>query len=1021
MDDQEFFPAEGSGTDAKKDLVRNIAKSGDKPLEDPSRATLHYGEESRPELGGDTGDQTRAFVTEPVVSENQAPASDTDDTTVNDRSNTGVPPVQFTPGNANASTITSEQNSAPAHVVLDQPTLPEFDLDQNAPAAPVTANPSKTDTPHVSRQSQEHENVAPTEIQLEGTEVAENAAGAVVGRLSVVDPNNADSHSFTVSDERFEIVDGEIRLRPGVVLDHEDAATIRLDVTATDRGGLSVTETFEITVLDVNEGPESISLDAASIAENAEGAVVGQISVVDPDSGDGHTYTVSDDRFEIVNGELRLKPGVSLDHEEAASITVDVTATDSGGLSISESFEISVEDVNEAPIGIELDSRTIVGGEDGAVVGRIAGTDPDAGDTLSFTVSDERFEIVDGDVRLRPGNTVSSEEGDLELVVTATDSGGLSTSETFTISVFDPPVISVESGFTAEYFDVDHSLKKMSDIDWDATPTHSEMTQDINYENGHGSFWSGGDTDTFGARVSGNIEVEEGGVFTFHLGGDDGAILFVNGKKIVDNDGEHGFRTRTGEVELPEGNHHIEVRYFENYGRAGLRLQWEGPGIDGPELVEASGSGAALGIEGVATPLNLNIGNVDSDAGYRLEGLPDGTLVQVSDAALTVGENGVVDLTGFDLTDLSITPPIGSAGAFLPNLVVAQVAPNGEIIEVSHPIEIDVTPAHLSTPDIEMFGGFHASYFDVDYSLSRLDQIDWDVTPTHEEIVTEVNYANSRGSFWEGGSTDTFGVRIEGDIEVTEGGQYEFFLGGDDGAVLYIDGRPVIDNDGLHGFRTRSSEVDLEPGSYNIEVRYFENHGHAGLKLEWQGPGTDGRELLTAKPDLEIEQNGSTQIAIDLGDPAATESVVIDGLPADTVLFIGDDTFVTDGGPLDVSGYDVSLMELSPPAGFVGTIKGEISTVSKGFNGQLTEGGTTFEMTVGGEGESRSAATKSDGSLTMIDGSQEEPNSDDWTQLEQPTNTDEGDPDDVLSEEISELQVPEAQGEHMDTYERYDW
>ena len=47
-------------------------------------------------------------------------------------------------------------------------------------------------------------------------------------------------------------------------------------------------------------------------------------------SCDSHTFVVSDDRFEVADGQLRLKPGVSLDHEEAASVEVDVTATDAG-------------------------------------------------------------------------------------------------------------------------------------------------------------------------------------------------------------------------------------------------------------------------------------------------------------------------------------------------------------------------------------------------------------------------------------------------------------------------------------------------------------------------------------------------------------------------------------------------------------------------------------------------------------------------------------------------------------------
>ena len=159
-------------------------------------------------------------------------------------------------------------------------------------------------------------NYAPTEVRLEGTSVSENTKGAVIGKLSVVDANSGDTHSYTVSDERFEVVNGEVRLKSGIALDHEEAATIQLEVTATDSGGLSLTETFEIDVIDVNEGPEAVSLDGAALAENSEGAVVGRLNTIDPDAGDTHSYTVSDERFEVVNGEVRLKSGIALDHEE---------------------------------------------------------------------------------------------------------------------------------------------------------------------------------------------------------------------------------------------------------------------------------------------------------------------------------------------------------------------------------------------------------------------------------------------------------------------------------------------------------------------------------------------------------------------------------------------------------------------------------------------------------------------------------------------------------------------------------
>ncbi len=51
------------------------------------------------------------------------------------------------------------------------------------------------------------------------------------------------------------------------------------------------------------------------MAENAAGAIIGNLGVVDPDVGDTHTWSVDDVRFEVVAGQLKLKAGQSLNFE----------------------------------------------------------------------------------------------------------------------------------------------------------------------------------------------------------------------------------------------------------------------------------------------------------------------------------------------------------------------------------------------------------------------------------------------------------------------------------------------------------------------------------------------------------------------------------------------------------------------------------------------------------------------------------------------------------------------------------
>jgi len=279
-------------------------------------------------------------------------------------------------------------------------------------------------------------NDAPDDIALSNTSVAENAAGAVVGTVTVSDPDSGDTHSLSVDDARFEVVGGQLRLKSGVSLDHEVEEQIEVTVTATDSGGLSLSKAFTVSVLDVNEVPTAIALSSAAVAENAAGAVVGTLTVSDPDDGDGHGFAVDDTRFEVVGGQLRLKAGESLDHEAAEQLQVTVTATDSGGLDLSQGFTISVLDVNEAPTAIALSNASVDEGAAGAVVGALAASDPDEGDSHSFAVDDARFEVVGGQLRLKDGVSLNAATDDgLSVTVTATDSGGLAVNESFTLNV----------------------------------------------------------------------------------------------------------------------------------------------------------------------------------------------------------------------------------------------------------------------------------------------------------------------------------------------------------------------------------------------------------------------------------------------------------------------------------------------------------------------------------------------------------------------------------------------------------
>ncbi|KOR28063.1 hypothetical protein TI03_05585, partial [Achromatium sp. WMS1] len=297
-----------------------------------------------------------------------------------------------------------------------------------------------------------NENTAPTSIALSVNTVAENLIGQEIGTLTVTDPDGDTSFTYRVDDERFEVNDTTLKLKTGRALDYEAEPTVEVKVTAIDSGGASKSQLFTIEVQnvtpDLNTGaPTNISLGSQNVTENVQGDVVGTLTVTDPDGDTSFTYSVDDERFEIDGtGQLKLKAGNALDYEVEPTVDVTVTAIDSGGLSTSQLFTITVDnvdpDTNSTPTNISLnDQKQITEGLAGDVVGTLTVTDPDGDTSFTYRVDDERFEVNGtGQLKLKAGTALNYEtDPTVDLVITATDSGGLSKSQHFTITVQDVP------------------------------------------------------------------------------------------------------------------------------------------------------------------------------------------------------------------------------------------------------------------------------------------------------------------------------------------------------------------------------------------------------------------------------------------------------------------------------------------------------------------------------------------------------------------------------------------------------
>lgn len=147
-----------------------------------------------------------------------------------------------------------------------------------------------------------------------------------------------------------------------------------------------------------NRAPTDIALDNMSINENLPvQTLIGRFTTTDPDPQDSHTYAFisgagdMDNSHFLITGDSLLC-GEMFDYETKNIFSIRVSATDLGSLSFEKQITISINDVsdpvaNQSPTDISLNMSTIDENEpSGSLLGRLTTTDPDAGDTHTYSL-----------------------------------------------------------------------------------------------------------------------------------------------------------------------------------------------------------------------------------------------------------------------------------------------------------------------------------------------------------------------------------------------------------------------------------------------------------------------------------------------------------------------------------------------------------------------------------------------------------------------------------------------------------
>ena len=292
---------------------------------------------------------------------------------------------------------------------------------------------------------------APSDISLDQQSILENRGiGATVGLLSSVDEDTESVHTYSLvagdgdTDNAIFALDGQ-SVKTNTSLDFETKSNYSIRIQTEDNTGLTFSKSFTITILDAPESPTDITLDSQSIDENeAPESAIGTFTTTDDDTENIHTYSLiagegdtDNDAFTIVGSILNAAE--SFNFEAKSTYSIRVQTDDGVSNPFSKTFEITVQDVNEAPTSISLSSNELSEDADtGFEVGIFATQDVDVDDSFTYSLTAGSGDTNNALFRIENDKLIvdadlTAEASPLTLRVQSTDTGGLSVQEVFEI------------------------------------------------------------------------------------------------------------------------------------------------------------------------------------------------------------------------------------------------------------------------------------------------------------------------------------------------------------------------------------------------------------------------------------------------------------------------------------------------------------------------------------------------------------------------------------------------------------
>ncbi len=115
--------------------------------------------------------------------------------------------------------------------------------------------------------------------------------------------------------------------------------------------------------------------------------------------------------------------------------------------------------------------------------------------------------------------------------------------------------------------------------------------------------------------------------------------------------------------------------------------------------------------------------------------------------------------------------------------------------------------------------------------------------------LVQIDYNTGNGKVLTSDRTQGVGAKLKGLIKLDRTGDYQFAIQSNDGVRMFLDGKMIIDDPGVHydQFSPNVTVPVATPGWYAMDIIYFQRKGTATLELYWQPPGAESFEFVPAE------------------------------------------------------------------------------------------------------------------------------------------------------------------------------